>query len=262
MSRPASSVPDLKLVRDGDPSAPGGGGASWLSNRTSRRRSRPSRRALVGSLAIHATLLAGVIAAGITRRPDLPEMIVYRVDLVSPPAQELGEPEPPVAPPQRQVVQDQPPPATPPPPRPTPPPPPPVRTEPPRQQPPPETPPTPPRSQTPDPTTRVAGENLTVRLDGEEFPFPEYLENIIRQINRYFRWSGTPGLSAEVYFLIRRDGSVEDIRILRGSGNIGFNFEAMGAIEQAGSRHAFGPLPDDYRADMLPVAFEFLPQRE
>ncbi len=61
--------------------------------------------------------------------------------------------------------------------------------------------------------------------------------------------------------MIRKDGTIEDIRLVRGSGDMSFNFEAMGAIEQAGRRAAFGPLPDGFSGDRLPVLFYFRPAR-
>ena len=56
-----------------------------------------------------------------------------------------------------------------------------------------------------------------------------------------------------------RDGSVRRIRVLKKSGNINFDLEAVSAIEQAGKRGAFGPLPPGWVNDRLPVAFSFLP---
>ena len=49
-------------------------------------------------------------------------------------------------------------------------------------------------------------------MAGDAFPYPEYLENIIRQLNRYFRWTGAD-LTAQVGFEIQRDGSVKAIRV-------------------------------------------------
>jgi protein TonB len=135
-------------------------------------------------------------------------------------------------------------------------------------KPPPETKPAPanpaPRPATgaqPKPNATQRGSGLNIRIDGDLFPFPGYLEGIAEQIGRYFRWTGDSGLKAEIYFEIMRDGSVQGIRILSGSGNAAFNFEAMGAIEQAGNRRAFGPLPDGYTEDRLPVSFYFQPAR-
>ena len=79
----------------------------------------------------------------------------------------------------------------------------------------------------------------------------------------YRRWdrpSGGTSLQAEVAFLILRDGSVREIKFLRSSGNFAFDLDAQGAIEAAGNARAFGPLPDGYPADVLPVSFYFTPR--
>jgi outer membrane biosynthesis protein TonB len=56
-----------------------------------------------------------------------------------------------------------------------------------------------------------------------------------------------------------RDGKVRNIRVLKKSGNINFDLEAISAIEQAGKRGAFGPLPKGWVPNRLPIAFSFLP---
>lgn len=105
-------------------------------------------------------------------------------------------------------------------------------------------------------------EGLPVRLEGAPFPYPEYLENIIIQIRRHWRPPvGARHLRAELAFTIRKDGSVEDIRWVRRSGDPGFDLEARGAIETAARRGAFGSLPEEYPADQLRVSFFFDPSR-
>jgi protein TonB len=100
----------------------------------------------------------------------------------------------------------------------------------------------------------------TVRSDGIEFPFPGYLNNIVRQIALNFKPRNPAArLKAEVRFLIHRDGSVSDITFIRRSGNFSFDLEAQGAVEAASSAHAFGPLPTGFPDDALPVVFSFDP---
>jgi periplasmic protein TonB len=100
----------------------------------------------------------------------------------------------------------------------------------------------------------------TVRSDGIEFPFPGYLNNIVRQIALNFKPRNPAArLKAEVRFLIHRDGSVSDITFVRRSGNFSFDLEAQGAVEAASSAHAFGPLPTGFPDDALPVVFSFDP---
>jgi outer membrane biosynthesis protein TonB len=105
-------------------------------------------------------------------------------------------------------------------------------------------------------------EGLPVRLEGAPFPYPEYLANIILQIKRHWRPpTGGRQLQAELAFTILRDGSVEEVSWVSRSGNPAFDLEARGAIETAGRRGAFGPLPDNYPSDQLRVSFFFDPTR-
>lgn len=242
-------------------------------SRPSVGRRRPGRRPLGASVALHVVLLAFAWVA-LSSAPAPIEMVVYRVDLVSPPPQVLGEPELVMEAPQ--VVTPEPPPPEPEPePEPAPRDPEPEQTEP-EPEPERETAPAPPQAQEaerpepreerpvagdrPDPRS-TGGEDLDVRIEGEEFPFPGYLENITRQIRRHFRWTGDDRLSATVFFYINRDGSVSDLRVTRPSGNVQFDFEGMAAVEQAGRRGAFGALPDGFQGDRLPVSFSFEPVR-
>lgn len=236
-----------------------------------RRHRYPDGRAVAASIVVHAGIIAGVLFFGVGAHAA-PAFQVYRVNIVSPPPQEAGPPEPVVAAPEPRVDRPEPAERTP-----EPEPEQPRQPEPQREQAPPEaerpqTPtPTepeavdtteeasPPKGAAPDSAAETAGEGLNVRLEGEAFAYPGYLENIIRQVNRYFRWTGASGLEAEIAFVIQRDGSVEDIRLLRGSGNIAFNFEAMAAVEQAGNRGAFGALPEGFEGDRLPISFYFRP---
>ena len=99
----------------------------------------------------------------------------------------------------------------------------------------------------------------TVHTEGIEFPFPGYLNNIVRQIALNFKPSDTnSALRAEVMFLIYRDGSVKIVRFVTRSGSYAFDLEAQGAIESAGPN--FGRLPDGFRDDVLPVVFSFDPK--
>lgn len=104
---------------------------------------------------------------------------------------------------------------------------------------------------------------VSVSIPGMQFPFPEYLRNIVQEI--YRRWdrpSGNSALRAEVSFLIMRDGSVREIKLTRNSGNFSFDLSAQGAIEAAGSAGAFGALPEGWQADVLPVSFYFTPRTQ
>ncbi len=97
-----------------------------------------------------------------------------------------------------------------------------------------------------------------VRTDGITFPFPGYLSNIVRQIT--LNWSPrrvSAALLTEVNFLIRRDGSVAEIEVVKGSGDRLYDLDAVGAIEAVGSTRSFGPLPSGWSDDVLVVYFTF-----
>ena len=99
----------------------------------------------------------------------------------------------------------------------------------------------------------------TVQTEGIDFPFPGYLNNIVRQIALRFNPSdANSGRRAEVRFVIRRDGSVIAIGFVTRSGSYAFDLEAQGAIEAAASQ--FGPLPEGFNDDALPVVFSFDPR--
>lgn len=104
-----------------------------------------------------------------------------------------------------------------------------------------------------------------IRTEGIDFPYPGYLENIVRQIALRFRPPRGSPLKAEVIFLIRRDGSITGVQFRQRSGSFTFDLEAQGAVEAAGKadqggRTAFGPLPSGFKDDVLPVMFSFDPR--
>jgi protein TonB len=99
----------------------------------------------------------------------------------------------------------------------------------------------------------------TVQTEGIEFPFPGYLNNIVRQIAlRFNPADASSGRRAEVRFVIRRDGSVIGIAFVTRSGSYAFDLEAQGAVEAASPQ--FGPLPEGFQDDALPVVFSFDPR--
>jgi protein TonB len=130
--------------------------------------------------------------------------------------------------------------------------------------------PTPDARRTPTPQTAPkagggpeggAGTDIAnIRTEGLAFPFPEYLNNIVRQIQLRFRPRNAGNLYAEVVFFIRRDGSVHELQVQRRSGNLAFDLEAQGAVESAAAARAFGPLPSGWGDDVLRVIFTFEPR--
>jgi len=195
---------------------------------------------------------------GAPGRPPRPSPPVYRVELVAAPRPEpqaRRAPETVQRPAERTVPTRQPTrrttvAKTPPPPEPTPA----------EREPAPRT--TPKEEPLPDEKPSTGADPATVKVEGQAFPYPEYLRNIVAQV--YRRWQ-RPGsnvaLRAEVLFLIHRDGSISNLQFVTRSGSFSFDLEAQGAVEAAASARAFGPLPDGYPNDVLPVSFFFDPQR-
>jgi protein TonB len=100
-----------------------------------------------------------------------------------------------------------------------------------------------------------------VNTAGIEFPFPGYLRNIVRQIALLFEPPrGASMLRAEVTFLIHRDGSVTGIRLISASGSYAFDQNCIAAVEGAARAGRFGPLPEGFNDDVLPVIFSFDPR--
>jgi protein TonB len=227
---------------------------------------------LVGTVVVHAAAVMFLIAAV---RPTRASPPTYAVNLVAAPApttkRRLAREALPTPPPQEKPA--------PPPPKPAPP----------KEKPAPVTPkPKPPKTapapapaaapaeserepapQTAAPVEPAPGETpstgtdvATIKTPGLEFPYPEYLRNIVTQVyQRWDRSSAKQSNFAEISFLILRDGSVRDIRFVTRSGSFAFDIDAQGAIEAAGNANAFGQLPDGWEADVLPVSFYFQPTR-
>ena len=228
-----------------------GGSGRWRAWRRGgpQRHGRPSPRAVYGSLGVHGGLLAlAVLGDAVFRPAEMPRTM--RVNLVAAAPEDAPirlDPSPP------EIAEEE---NRPPPPEPTPDPVPQVETptveaeveiE---------------REEEPEPARaeEVGEEVRSIRIAGDASAWPEYGENIIRQIQR--RWRppvGARDLRAEVYFIIHRDGRVTGFEWVARSGSLVFDTQAMGAVESAGRDRAFGPLPDDFPADALAVSFFFDP---
>lgn len=226
------------------------------------------RKAFLLSVLLHVSVLvAGVYVAREPRQPVA--FLSYEIELVSPPpavraeepeqaTEELvverpePEPEPPAEEEPEEVV-----PLEKPEPEPEPEP---------QPEPAPERPPEPAEEETPaatpdappDEEREISGEDINVRMEGLRRDYPVYYNNIIRQVQRCFRWREGGDWETTVFFVIRRDGTATDIDFLSRSGNAAFDFEAMGAVDCAGNGR-FGPLPDELPYDRLPVQFDFRP---
>jgi periplasmic protein TonB len=217
----------------------------------------PGARPVLASVALHVGILVPMFV--LTRAPEPVMFETIRINLVSMPAPvEATQPSPPPPEPEPEPVREEPAPE-------------PVveqpRTEPPPRQPEPQrterprTPPPTPPQRTPPATEPTPGADVTIQTEGIQFPFPEYLNNVVVQLYRYFRWTEPGNPRATIYFEILPDGSVRNIRVIRPSGNIRFDFAVQGAVETAGNRGAFGALPDAFAGASLPVQLEVEPQR-
>jgi len=213
---------------------------------------------LIGTVLVHA----GAAAFAFSQvKPVKAGPPAYAVELVAAPApapkQRLAREAVPTPPPPEKPAPVKPPPK----PKPTKVPAPPTPKPPPTEatrEPPPKTaaPVAPAAGETPSTGTDAA----TIKTPGLQFPFPEYLRNIVNQVYRNWdRESARQTKSAEISFLILRDGTVRDIRFVTRSGSFSFDLGAQGAIEAAGNASGFGPLPDGYEADVLPVSIYFKP---
>jgi outer membrane biosynthesis protein TonB len=226
------------------------------------------RGPFIGSLLVHVAILALFWSSTVFR----PEPIVFEsfaIQLYSPPpAVEAEE----YSAPQEELVVEKPPEMQPDPAPPEPKPE--VRTEDPPPRPEPEPRPTTPA---PQPTTppeteperqpargpdavpsSSGGENINVRMEGLRRDYPEYYNNIVRQITRCFRPPREGRWETTIQFVIGSDGVVVgESQVAKKSGNVNFDFLALGAIECASGR--FGSFPDDLTLDRLAIQFTFTP---
>jgi len=228
-----------------------------------RRRERPGKKSLAASAGVHVVAVLVAWTAQVSSAKEL-EFVTYQIEIVSPPPARAAEVPQPVQ--EEEVVVETPDPIPlpeepkpqpvveedpvreeeKPTPTPTPPPPEPVETE----------------AGDPEPTEEEGGEDINVRIEGLRRDYPAYYNNIIRQIDRCMRFSGPGGLKTSVHFVIQRDGNVDGggIEFVSRSGNAGFDFAVMEAIECAG-RGRFGALPDDLGRDRFPIIFEVTSSR-
>jgi outer membrane biosynthesis protein TonB len=214
---------------------------------------------LIGTVVVHGVVLGLFLASASGARSAPP---VYRVQLIAAP-EVLPD-----ARPAPQAVQREAAPPEPPAPAPKPPPkntasqaapPPPADAK--KREAAPRT--TPKARPLPGETPSTGSDAATVSTEGIEFPFPEYLQNIVSQVlQRWQRPLESSPLEAEVSFMVHRDGSVTDLQFVRRSGDFAFDLEAQGAIEEAGRIKAFGLLPDGWVPDILFVRFYFSGKRQ
>jgi protein TonB len=101
-------------------------------------------------------------------------------------------------------------------------------------------------------------DQTSLAVDAPRFPFSYYLEAIERKVSQ--NWyaavaTGSEGYTCVVYFRLRRNGAIDDIRIETGSGNAYFDRTALRAIRSAAP---FPPLPRAFTDDYLGIHFTFV----
>jgi TonB family protein len=94
---------------------------------------------------------------------------------------------------------------------------------------------------------------------GGYFPYAYYVDLLRNRISSsWYSSLVAPGLKgkyvAGVYFIVRRDGAVSDLRLENSSGIDSLDLSARRAIENAAP---FAPLPPDFPSQYLVVHFEF-----
>jgi protein TonB len=102
----------------------------------------------------------------------------------------------------------------------------------------------------------VSGGN-SLKLDAPDFPFPHYIALIQFRIESNWQppFSGQGQLLATVYFKIRRNGEVTDVKLEQSSGSIVFDQAAQRAVYSA---NPMPPLPAGSGLETLGVHFDFV----
>jgi len=222
-----------------------------VTSAAGRRNRRTGRRAFFGSLAGHGAVAAAALFASLApSAPAVPQTVRVRLVAAAPEdapiREESAVPE---------VAEEE---FRPPPPEPTPEPVPQVETPKIEEEEVIEVEPEP--DAEPARTEEVGEEAVDVEIEGAPSSFPEYYQNIVRQVHRYWRQpGGTREEHAQVVFRIHRDGSVSDIEVTVRSGNPFFDTSVVAAVESAGRAGAFGPLPELFPGDIMRITFDFEP---
>ncbi|HEU4520397.1 MAG TPA: energy transducer TonB [Thermoanaerobaculia bacterium] len=125
-------------------------------------------------------------------------------------------------------------------------------------------PPQPPRTATPEATSTAGGaipgdigigETGVSGLEGGDFPYTLYLDNMKRLIGtRWVRPPITAGATTVVYFRIQRDGTIRDAATVTTSGNTRFDLAALRAVIEASPLPS---LPFAYSGNYLGVHLTF-----
>ncbi|HVR40804.1 MAG TPA: TonB family protein [Thermoanaerobaculia bacterium] len=105
------------------------------------------------------------------------------------------------------------------------------------------------------PPIPVGGTGITA-FEGGEFPYPLYVEGMLRKIGNYWwiRPTAAPGITAVIYFRIARDGTISDAKVIASSGNSTFDRAALSAVRSASPLNT---LPFGYSEKYLGVQQTF-----
>ena len=222
---------------------------------------RPGRRPVLLSVGLHAFLLGGAWLGGVVGNDEI-EFVSYQMELitqadldamdspplvetpnVAPPEPEPEDPEPDVEPDLEPEQPDE------------------VEPEPEPDVEPEAAPSTQP--DVPDETEAsppASTEAMAVRMEGLRRDYPEYYNQIVREITRCFRWNGGGSWRTVIQFEISSDGRIPDstIEVYSRSANSAFDIQAYGAVACAGSGR-LAPLPDELPFEALGVQFTFQP---
>ena len=104
------------------------------------------------------------------------------------------------------------------------------------------------------PDIPVGGAGVT-GIEGGDFPYTLYIESMQRRIGaNWYRGTPPAGIEVVVYFRIRRDGTITDVRVDKPSGNGPFDRAAVSAVR---SSSPLNPLPFAYSGTYLGVHLTF-----
>lgn len=103
------------------------------------------------------------------------------------------------------------------------------------------------------------GDGVGIEADLPNFPYPWYITQVRTEL--WQRWSqrmpGTGG-EAMIQFSILKNGSVVDLRVESSSGDAGFDFTALSAVQDAAG--SFPPLPRGFAEPFLKIHVRFQSQ--
>ena len=105
---------------------------------------------------------------------------------------------------------------------------------------------------------KEAEDGTSIAVEGDKFPFSYYLSAIERKVSQNW-YSGVSsesgGHSCVVFFRLRKDGRIEDLRVEQSSGNSYFDRSASRAVRSAAP---FPPLPRAFSDEFLGIHFTFV----